>query len=272
MPHPRALYVADHASAEFAPEVEWLATNADVTWAASQRAAVDIAAADSPPLDVIVVGQLRGGEVPLTFFESLRAAAPLVPIVSLLGSFCEGENRTAKTWPGAVRVYAHQFIGRMQTQFVRLAAGGVMAWSPPFTLTDEDRLMRSMPLPPQTRPARIGVVSQQQAAASALCDAITIGEHLVISRGRELEGGANPELIVWDCKASFAADRGIFKELVARTKRVPKLVVLGFPRVEDRTMALADGAEAVVSKPFELEDLLGQIRKCLSNGPTPRSS
>ncbi len=65
------------------------------------------------PVTAIIVAQDRPGQYSFNMFERLHNAAPLTPIIILAGSWCEGEARTGKVWPGATRVYAHQFVARM---------------------------------------------------------------------------------------------------------------------------------------------------------------
>ena len=74
-------------------------------------------------VDVIVVAQARPGEFSHAGIERLRQSAPLARVVALLGSWCEGEVRSGKPWPAAVRTYWHQWPARADRELRRLALG-----------------------------------------------------------------------------------------------------------------------------------------------------
>src|SRR5262245_27178576 len=59
--------------------------------------------------ELIVVAQSRPGTFALDRVVSLRQRAPLAGVVGLLGSWCEGETRTGRTWPGVERLYWYEF-------------------------------------------------------------------------------------------------------------------------------------------------------------------
>ena len=80
--------------------------------------------------------------------RSAAAPGPLARIVGLLGSWCEGEVRSGRPWPGAMRIYWHQWPGRWHAELDRLR-GACPIWGLPLTAGDEDRVpaMFDAPLP-----------------------------------------------------------------------------------------------------------------------------
>ena len=58
--------------------------------------------------ELIVIAQSYPGEFTAAQVDRLRRHAPLARVVALLGSWCEGELRTGRPWPGAIRLYRHQ--------------------------------------------------------------------------------------------------------------------------------------------------------------------
>ncbi|MEX2141854.1 MAG: hypothetical protein WD894_21490 [Pirellulales bacterium] len=263
MTRPQFLYVGDRDWPEFAGPVQWLNDHVDVSFAAGISSADAWLASRDVASDLIVVALRRPGEHAHATFEELRACLPLTPIVCLLGSFCEGEARTGRPWPGAVRVYAHQFVARLGAELARLGSDGATTWALPFTATHEDRLLVS---PPRTMPkltARVAVISRDRQAATALCDALEFAGCPTTSLRADSVALDDAGLVVWDCAASFDSCRASFDRLVQHVPRMPKIVLIGFPRAEDTAAALAHGAAAVISKPFFLEDLLWQVRASL---------
>jgi CheY-like chemotaxis protein len=264
MNRPQVLYVGDGDWPEFSRPVQWLVDHVDVSFATEVTGALALVSSRDAPFDVIVVAQRRPGEHSHATFDALRDRAPLTPIVCLLGSLCEGEARTGKPWPGAVRVYAHQFAARIGAELARLETDGTTTWAPPFTATDEDRVIASSPWTMPKLAARVAVISHDRQSASALCDALQSAGCSTTFFRDDLAGiDDSADIIVWDCMASFASRRASFNSLVQRLPRTPKVLLVGFPRAEDTADAVSHGANAVVSKPFLVEDLLWQLRACL---------
>jgi CheY-like chemotaxis protein len=259
---PRVLYIGDGDWADSA-EFDRLWANVELAEVGDITAACKLAFAEGAHFDLIVVAQKRPGQLSPKMLESLRKAAPLTPIVCVAGSFCEGEARTGRPWPGAVRVYAHQFVARVAAQLERLAAVGAMSWAPPFTNTEEDRLLNAAPMPPAHLATRVAVFSHERQSAAMLCDALEAAGYAAVTC-EPTDELRDIDLVLWDCAGSFAACRDRFIRMAQQTPAAAKIVLLGFPRPEDVATARAAGATAVLSKPFLLDDLLWQVRDCLN--------
>jgi hypothetical protein len=255
---PRVIYVGDRESPEFAEPLRWLAARANVLFTRDVESVVEAIKVEQDPLDLVIVAQLRPGEYTHSSFDSLRCAAPFAPIVCLLASYCQGETRTGRPWPGAPRIYAHQFIARVGQLFERLERQGAWAWGLPFTKTEEDRLLESSPICERRSMARVAVFSDQRESASALCDLLRIAGCTVVD-----QSGDDVDVAIWDCQGDFLASQSSFERLVERWPRAANIVLMGFSRVADRAAALTCGAAAVVSKPFLVDDLLWQMRQCI---------
>lgn len=64
------------------------------------------------PLDLIVLAESRPGEYSATSIDELRACAPLARVWRLLGSWCEGEQRSGHPPAGCINTYWHQWEPR----------------------------------------------------------------------------------------------------------------------------------------------------------------
>jgi hypothetical protein len=82
---------------------------------------------DSPEL--IVVAQSRPGEIGSREIERLRRRSPLAGVVALLGSWCEGETRTGRPWPGLERVYWYEFPAWWRRQMALVQSGRCPDWA-----------------------------------------------------------------------------------------------------------------------------------------------
>jgi CheY-like chemotaxis protein len=270
MARPQVLFFGDSNWAEFAGPLRWLNEQAEVK--CTTQGSMALAVLRAGAFDMVVIGQRRPGELDTAFLEVVRQAAPLSPIVSLLGSLCEGESRTGAPWPGAIRAYAHRFAAQTGAQFAHLKQSGSTRWTPPFTATEEDLGFMPESSDVVRCAGRIAVVSGDRQTQSALCDMLQGAGYATMACAPNLERldeGETVAGIVWDCPAGFAEGRTSFEQLVQLAPRSPRVLLLGFPRAHDIDDALALGATAVVSKPFRVEELLWQIRECVSpSSPT----
>jgi hypothetical protein len=256
MARPRVIYVGDREWPEFGEPLRWVSALASVLFATDVESTVETLKFERDPIDLVMVAQLRPGEYTHSSLDALRRAAPLAPIVCLLARFCEGEMRTGNPWPGALRMYAHQFIARVGRQFEQLERHCALDWAIPFTRTEEDRLLTSSPIRDHRFMARVAVFSDQRETASALCDLLGDADCNVVD-----QCGGDVDIAIWDCQGDFTASQSSFERLVERWPRTAKIVLIGFPTIAEQTAALACGATAVVSKPFLIEDLLWQMRQ-----------
>ena len=107
--------------------------------------------------DVIVVAQAYPGQFSTEAVDRLRFSAPLAPVVGLLGSWCEGETRSGRPWPAAVRIYWHQWPAQAEQEIARLRAGTCSTWSLPITASEEERLLLLAEEPIAKREGLIGI-------------------------------------------------------------------------------------------------------------------
>lgn len=256
---PVVLFIGDAAWPEFVAVHGWIETHSHLTTCADlQSAAAQVmAGAVDPELIVLALtwpGEFSGGEV-----DRLRYLVPQARLSELLGSCCEGPARTAPPAPGAMRHHWHQWIARFEPEFVRRTAGQCPTWSLPLTATDEERLLAL----PRTSPARdrglIVVVSRHGELARALCDACPQFGFAGLwirpqSRGPYLAG---VRAVVWEAPCSPAAWSSEIAEF--QSFHAPVVALTSFPRAADIERFRAAGAAAVVSQPFWLGDLFGQI-------------
>jgi hypothetical protein len=256
-------YIGDRVWPDFAEPVQWLSKRARISFVPHIEAAVLMISGEQNPFDLLIVAERRPAEHTHRALDSLRSAAPLTPIVCLLGDYCQGQTRTGKPWPGAVRVYAHQFAARLGRRFERWEVQAETDWAPPFTTTEEDRLLGPSHAGEQSLRARVAVFADLRETASALGDLLRTAGCSVVY-GDEGLLGVEVDVTVWDCQADFAASKASFERLIERWPQIAKVVLLGFPRVADQVAAMACGAAAVLSKPFLIDDLLWQIKQLAS--------
>ncbi|HTU27541.1 MAG TPA: hypothetical protein VMF30_19180 [Pirellulales bacterium] len=263
-----ALRVGEPAQIEFENSVDRLLAVRQ----ADLAAAIEWIEREHVEPTVIVIGQVWPGEIGHAELARLRQAAPLARLCGLLGSWCEGEMRSGRPWPGAWRVLDHQWPQRGNRQLAALAAAGGSVWNLPVTATAEEQLLHEIQLPVggSTRRASAGgkrgtVVAVAAVAdmGGALADACrSIGFEAVVWRdlpGETHESPLAAAAVLWDARAEEAGRSELVERLRRATEGAAVVALLGFPRPDEIERATAAGVAAVVSKPFLLADLAWQL-------------
>ncbi|HEV2973284.1 MAG TPA: hypothetical protein VGY55_25175 [Pirellulales bacterium] len=277
------LFIGDADWAEFREVRSWLEAHAELRTAAEIQGAIESLHGGFDPA-LIALADRWPGEFPERQVDGLRRMAPLARISEVLGSWCEGQTCSGEPLAGTLRHYWHQWIARMAPEFARAAAGECPVWGLAPTATDEDRLLALpgvlLPLPlgegtshasrRRDRPnsahisnrGLLAIHTRNAETASALCDAAARrGFGAVWVRSRPMPFISGVRAAIWE------ATRGTLdeaRELAAWRSAlggVPLVALLDFPRLEDRDLARAAGATLIVSKPFWLDDLFGQIER-----------
>ena len=222
--------------------------------------------------DLIVVVQSFPGEVAAEAVDRLRQRAPLARVVGLLGSWCEGEMRSGEPWPAAVRVYWHQWPDRCAAELDRIGFGRPAAWSLPATATEEERLLLESRDPLPAGAGLIVVCSRSFDVADWLSDACRRQGYATVRldprRLPYVEGAAAGLFDMADAGPDDLAELAAF---TAHLRPAPVLALMHFPRTQDLRRAARHGAAGVLSKPVQLEDLLGRLaRVCAGHGGAAR--
>lgn len=232
------------------------------------RSSARIADAGDASPELIVVAQSRPQTVRLADVERLRWQNPLAGVVALLGTWCEGETRTGRPWPGISRLYWYEFPVWFGRQLKLRAAGRCPDWSQcDFGLRTSD-----FGLPIAGRKSR-GVVllsTTSRETADAMSDVLDSAGYASV-----WQRAGNPAPFVRGAVAGVwdggQLDEHEVGELTAFCRRLdrnhtPVIAILDFPRRDRIERALQCGAAAVVGKPWRVEDLLATIEQYLRSG------
>lgn len=254
------LFVGDCAHDEFRAAVEMLDEHGAVTFARDVAAAREdlIRNAWSPSL--IVIAQARPGEHAEAELDALRRAAPLAPLVCLLGTLCEGESRSGSPYPGGVRIYWHQWRERAWPELLALQAGRASSWSLPATASDEERLLCSASERITAARGLVAIASASFEMADWLASACR-EQGFDVLRTCASRPAVSPQVsvVVWDAGPAENSDLDDLAALLAAYPSAKLIVLADFPRLEHYERLLRAGAAAVLSKPVMLAELFGQL-------------
>jgi hypothetical protein len=235
---------------------------------------VDSAAAQP---ELIVIAQSRPDVIDRRDVDRLRLSAPLAGIVGLMGTWCEGETRTGRPWPGVTRLYWYEFPAWWRRQMRLRAAGRCPDWARcgdvPLPDIKPPELKSSCPAPSPLRGGMgrgsSGVSSTESAFTSRgiveLClprrETADVIADVLHSAGyatvwhRTAEGAPVVRGIaagIWDggqLDDREFTDLILFCRRLAR-QRAPVIALLDFPRRDRVDYATEIGAAAVLGKPW----------------------
>ena len=220
--------------------------------------------------DLIVVAQSRRDQFSSIDVEKIQTIFANTPTVSLLGSWCEGESRSGTPYPGLIRVYWHQWEGRYQKFVDQLAQEELTEWHAPMTSSVADRIASSSVGPETSLVQCVGISAWSNTQHEMYADAVKCfgWKSRWVERGAW--GGSRASLlsaVVIDADSWSGALSNRVNWLRTEFPRVPMVLTLNYPRENELDEISQSGISAVVSKPFELEDLRQAIQLAVSGDP-----
>ena len=220
--------------------------------------------------DVIVLAQDWPGRFETSAIERLRRLAPLARIWRRLGTWCEGELRSGKLYPGTLRAYWHQWTPRWQRQLARWRGRACPVWGQPLTAVEEENWLADAQ-PENRRSGLVVVRAAAKETATALADACrSHGYDTATVPPGQAAQFSSATATLWDATAEQAADAELVQRLSRQAGGAPIVALLSFPRGEHCDRAMAAGVAAVIAKPLLLEDLFWYLDR-LAASPGAKS-
>jgi len=216
-----------------------------------------------PSPELIVVAQSRPDVISHDRFRSLQQDAPLAGIVTLLGSWCEGEMRTGRPWLGGHRLYWYEFPAWWRRQIALRASGRCPDWAQPAGV------LPRVAVPGHPRP-RFGLLvlnSTRRDNADAIADTLQSAGYSTIWQppGRPVPLVRGVSAGIWDgaqLSDHEAADLAHFCHQMAH-HGAPVIALLDFPRRDRVDLARELGAAAVLGKPWLNAALVSTLEESL---------
>ncbi|MGI9456734.1 MAG: hypothetical protein ACR2NU_09240 [Aeoliella sp.] len=252
----RVLAVGDVDQVEFTDARSSLESEATVTVAPNTAAAND-----SPhPFDLVMVFQSRPGSIPIDWIRQARKRMPLAGFAVLLGSWCEGEQRTGSPLPIYERVFWYQFDPWWRTVHEAWRAGRPTNWQGAKVMCGGVEA----PIGETARQRLIAIDAPDADAAEAIitsCEAIGYSACWSPAwRARPLS--SQPAAGIWvggQLNQNEEQRLSRFREIMSPD--TPLIVLLDFPRRDRVERAIGLGATAVLGKPWRLTQLAACVAK-----------
>jgi hypothetical protein len=215
----------------------------------------------------VVFAQARRGRFSDHDVARIHRLCPLAQLISLLGTWCEGEMRTGEPLAGVARFYWHQWRPQLLAgrEDCRRAH-----WAQPRTYTLFDQSLRSSSRPTEAASLdstllNVAVGARRQSDYQGLAAAL---DRFTTFWANRPEGTAErisspsstpPDWLVWDAQAWDALEQTSLQDALQRLTPVATLLLISWPRHEDVEVAERMGVRLVLSKPFRLNDLTAML-------------
>ena len=266
---PKVLLVGDYWHSDF----RTLIANPDcATTLVPAEQLSDEHLADSS-FDLAILAAARRDQFSHEWIETIRCKLAPTPLVAMLGSWCEGEQRSGEPWPGIQRVYWHQWRNRFDFFLKQLASDQICDWHLPATANHADavinpNLKNTFAINESKMPVGVSAVSEMH--YQMVADSLQFFEAKpcwIEHRQWEDSGIAQPSLIVvdgdsWNQELKSRID-WLRNDLKIDS---PIVQLLNFPRPSNLPAMHTAGITAVVSKPFQLSDLALAIERATQLG------
>ena len=105
---------------EFQPVADAIGHFAQVDTAHNCKEAAARLQSGRPTVDLVVVAERWPGEHAHGQLDRVQRAAPLVRLLAIGSSWCEGQQRSGNPWPGMLQMGWQSWLPHWQTDFVRL--------------------------------------------------------------------------------------------------------------------------------------------------------
>ena len=252
----------DAARCDCAAAIADLSTLADVEHVADLRTAATRLADAGSAFDLIAIAEPRPGHYSTDQIDALLRIAPLARVWRLLGSWCEGEQRSGQPPAGCTSTYWHRLPARLSAELEAVRDGRCPTWGLPLTATPGELLSAAAALPLQRRSGLIVACAARAESAAALADACRLGgyETQIVIDGEDFRA-AGAAAVVWDTPIAQAGDARRVERLRRAAGGAPLLAVVGFPRQHETRRAIDAGVADVISKPFLVRDLLWHVAR-----------
>lgn len=219
--------------------------------------------------ELIVVAQSRPGTIRELELNRLRESAPLAGVVSLLGSWCEGEMRTGRPLAETTRLYWYEFPSWWQRQ-LRLREAGLR----PEWIGNLHPLRK--PLHSDLCGAKVAIAATIFETIAAIGDAVrkANGQPSWWRENERIDANHAVDAGVWvggQLSEMEAAQLALFCDELAQST-APVVAILDFPRRDRCELARRAGAATVLGAPWRNHDLVDALRQAISDAKSLKAA
>ena len=214
---------------------------------------------------LMVIAQSRRGQFSDVDVEEIIERNPGTPVVGLCGAWCEGELRSGRPLDGMVRVYWHQWLGRVESFLERMQCAGITAWHLPRICSAADRVIADIPARNAFEDGFTAGISSirrseylmlEDACRQFAIDSVWVEN---FSPADDTATRLNALLVI-----SNSWDQDVQRRVQLLKKSFPMVPIaaaLNFPRPRDVVAARRIGVNQLLSRPFLLPDVFFALQR-----------
>lgn len=261
---PSIIVIGNWEDAEFAAARDWLTAHYPCRhYRRMEQAQLALQQSGAEPVAIVLV-QSQPGQFSTDTLSHWQSRFPFTLTVVLYGSWCEGETRSGFPVASSERVAWYQAADRFPALFQSAARL-------PMTVADEEKWHWSLNQTRPTRQRRVGVCCAASDQQDTWMDGLKQFGYQPV-RVVDWQSASHCDVIIWDDVASTRGHRvplstitGQFADGNRPTQPSPPVVaMLTFPRTQDESKRMAEGAAAVMSKPYQWTDVIHCLERFVS--------
>ncbi|MBL8829797.1 MAG: hypothetical protein JNM18_22650 [Planctomycetaceae bacterium] len=224
-----------------------------------------VAAENVVQADLIVLAMDRPGEVASATVDELRRRCPTAGVVTIVGTWCEGETRTGRPVTGGMRLYELEAAVWLEQQLKRFATGQCPAWGRPAARSNEERWLETIDSRASELGLRLAVCSPSPRWLETLRDGLNALGHTTIGfLPDQIPWLGTIDGLVWDLPTALV-DRRQLEQQRRMLPSVPTVALGDFVREQDLATWQNIDIHSVLSKPIRLETLSAAIHDLLQS-------
>jgi hypothetical protein len=222
---------------------------------------------------LIVLAQSRRDQISQATVDALRELVPNIPVVVMLGSWCEGENRSGNPLAGVNLVPWHQWKSGFERFCMQIVEGVTPDWCQPLTATKADHVRDYVP-DPTLRDLLVGkqilISTEDRVTFETVADMLRVYECVGFwsESDEELPGSERLDAICVDGNSVSEEFELRLNDLSEKHCELPMVAMLNFPRQQDFAALSTLGVQEVVSKPYSHIDILHSLARALGVSTT----
>lgn len=215
---------------------------------------------------LVVLAESRRDQISQSTVDCFRNSMPDVPIVVLLGSWCEGENRSGDPLLGVNQVVWHQWETRFERFLNQLANGLKSDWHQPLTVTVSDRVREFSPdadVAKFFQGKKVLVSCEDATTFESVSDLLSIYQCSAYWAESTDVSNLSCDVICVDGNGASGEFADRVASIRSQLTDVPVTVMLNFPRQQDLDTLTVIGVQEVVSKPYTHNEFLHSLMRSM---------
>lgn len=192
----------------------------------------------------------------------LQRHLPLARFFVVVGSWCEGEERSGRPWPGVRRIYAHQLINRIDCLKARPHDPNWQDEPWPATLSADEQWLYRVERAPVTGDSLVAVCSDSSEGREVLAQAArTLGYRVLVTAPGRFVQSSDVAAVLLDVPGTGSPEPDDLKHLRRAFPAAALVALVSFPRPHEIQHWQDAGCRAVLGKPYLLHDLASCLRQ-----------